>query len=50
MVDIVPALIEHSLLSGKKIAEADYISIYNKDEVNIYNTLATKITVSKKEF
>ena len=47
-VDIVPALVEQSLLSGNKFAEADYISIYDKDEVNIYDALTTKITVSKK--
>jgi hypothetical protein len=44
-VNIVPSLVGNSLLSTSKFAEAGYLAIYNKDEVNFYNTRTTKITV-----
>ncbi len=47
-VNIVPALVENSLLSTNKFAEAGYTVIYDKDEVNFYNTRTTKITVSEE--
>jgi hypothetical protein len=39
---IVPK-VQHSLLGTSKLVEADYIAIYNKQEVNFYNATTTKI-------
>jgi hypothetical protein len=44
-VNIIPALVENSLLSTNKFAKAGYTVIYDKDEVNFYNARTTKITV-----
>ncbi len=44
-VNIVPALVEKSLLSTNKFAKAGYTVIYDKDEVNFYNARTTKIMV-----
>ncbi len=44
-VNIVPALVENSLLSTNKFAEAGYTIIYDKDEVNFYDARTTKIMV-----
>jgi hypothetical protein len=44
-VNIVPALVENSLLSTIKFAKAGYTVIYDKDEVNFYDARTTKITV-----
>ncbi len=44
---IVPK-VQHSLLSTNKLVEADYISIYDKQEVNFYNATTTKIVVSEE--
>ena len=48
MVDMVPALASDTLVSGRKFADADYISIYDSLEVNIYDTKTTKIIVTEK--
>jgi hypothetical protein len=45
-VNIVPSLVSNSLLSTSKFAKAGYTTIYNKDEVNFYNTRTTKIMIS----
>ena len=45
-VDIVPNL-QHTLLSGVKMADAGYTAVYDKDEVNFYNNTA-KITVNEE--
>ena len=45
-VDMVPILAEHTLLSTSNFANADYVSVYDKDEVNIYDARTTKIKVS----
>jgi hypothetical protein len=37
--------VQNSLLSTSKVVEADYIAIYDKEEVNFYNAKTTKITV-----
>ena len=44
-VNIVPSLVGHSHLSTSKFAAAGYTAIYDKDEVNFYNTHTTMITV-----
>ncbi len=44
-VNIVPGLVENSLLSTNKFAKAGYTVIYDKDEVNFYDARTTKITV-----
>jgi hypothetical protein len=41
-VNIVPALVENSLLSTNKFVEAGYTVIYNAEEVNFYNARTTK--------
>ncbi len=46
-VNIVPALVENSLLSTNKFVEAGYTVIYNAKEVNFYNARTTKIVVSE---
>ena len=45
-VDVVPN-IEHTLLSGVKMAEAGYTAVYDKDEVNFYDKTA-KIQISEE--
>ena len=47
-VDMVPGLASDTLLSGSKFADADYISIYDPLEVNIYDAKTTKIIVTEK--
>jgi hypothetical protein len=37
--------VQHSLLSTSKLVEADYVAIYDKQEVNFYNATTTKIVV-----
>jgi hypothetical protein len=37
--------VQHSLLSTSKLVEADYIAIYDKQEVNFYDAMTTKIVV-----
>ncbi len=46
-VYIVPK-VQHSLLSTSKLVEADYIAIYDKQQVNFYNAMTTKIVVSEE--
>jgi hypothetical protein len=45
-VHIVPGIERNSLLSIPKFVDANYIGIFDKDEVNIYNADNTIITVS----
>lgn len=45
-MDIVPG-IKKTLLSGNKMAEAGYTSLYDEDEVNFYNKTA-KIVISEE--
>ncbi len=46
-VNIVPALVENSLLSTNKFVEAGYTVIYDAEEVNFYGARTTKIVVSE---
>ena len=46
-VDIVPSLVNQSLLSGNKFTETGYVSIYNDVEVNIYDGQNVKSFVSE---
>ena len=46
-VHIVPGIERDSLLSIPKFADANYIVIFDKDEVNIYDTNNTTIVVSR---
>ncbi len=39
---------QHSLLSTSQLVEADYVAIYDKQEVNFYNAMTTKIMVSEE--
>ena len=43
-VHIVPQ-VQHSLLSTSKLANADYIGIYDKHEINFYNAQMSRIIV-----
>jgi hypothetical protein len=45
-INIVPSLIGNSLLSSVKMIEAGYTAIYDNKEVNFYDAVTTKITVS----
>ena len=47
-VDIVPSLAEHTLISASKFADANYFTIYDDKEVNIYDGETTKIYVTEK--
>ena len=42
-------LTETTLVSAAKLAEAGYVSIFDNDEVNLYDTYNTVITVSRNE-
>ncbi len=44
---ITPSITENSLLSTSKFATANYITIFEKEEVNIYDANDTIITVSQ---
>jgi hypothetical protein len=44
-VNIVLSLLGNSLLSTVKMVKASYMAIYDKKEVNFYNSTTTKITV-----
>ena len=48
IVDMVPELADNSLLSWGKFADAGYVSICNRSEVNVYNKRTVKITVSEE--
>jgi hypothetical protein len=45
-VHIVPGIERDSLLSIPKFADANYVAIFNKDKVNIYDAKKTTIIVS----
>jgi hypothetical protein len=44
---ITPGVSQHSLLSTGKYADANYITVFDKDTVNVYNANDTIITVTK---
>jgi hypothetical protein len=46
-VHIVPVIKCDSLISISKFVEVNYIVIFDKDEVNIYNANNTKFTVTR---
>jgi hypothetical protein len=45
---ITPGVSQHSLLSTGKYADANYITVFDKDTVNVYNTNNTIITVTQE--
>ena len=45
---ITPGISQNSLLSTSKYADADYITVFEKDRVNVYNAKNTMITVSRE--
>ena len=46
-VHIIPGIERDSLLSIPKFADANYVAIFDKDEVNIYDANKTTIVVSR---
>ena len=44
---MIPKTVENSLLSTGKNSNANYLSIFDKDKVNIYYSNAKVISVSK---
>ena len=44
---MVPDLVQHTLISARKFAGAEYISIYDVNEVNIYDGQTAKIQISE---
>ena len=46
-VHIVPSIEPDSLLSVSKFVDANYIAIFDKDEVNIFNANNTEVTVTR---
>ena len=49
-VDMIPALADQYLISGSKFSDAGYISIYNGEEVIIYDGRTSHILVSETSF
>ena len=47
IIDTVTKIIKNSLLSTGKFCDAKYVSIFDKDKVNIYGISDTLITVHK---
>ena len=47
-VDMVPELAENTLISTGKFADANYISVYDKKEVNVYDGNTVKIVISEE--
>ena len=47
-VNMVPALDNQSLLSGRNFAEAGYVSVCDGEEVNIYDGTTANITIPDK--
>ncbi len=45
---ITPSVSQHLLLSTGKYADANYITVFNKDTNNVYNANNTVITVTKE--
>jgi hypothetical protein len=45
-IHIVPGIERDSLLSIPKFADTNYIAIFDKDKINIYNANNTKVMVS----
>jgi hypothetical protein len=43
-IHILPQ-VQNSLLSTSKVVDADYIAIYDKEEINFYDAKTTKITI-----
>jgi hypothetical protein len=46
-IHIVPEIERNLLLSMAKFADANYIAIFDKDKINIYDAYNTKVTVSR---
>ncbi len=46
-IHITPGVSQHSLLSTGKYADTNYITVFDKDTVNIYDAYDTIITVTK---
>ncbi len=46
-VHIVSSIERDSLISVSKFVNANYIAIFDKDEVNIFNANNTEVTVSR---
>jgi hypothetical protein len=44
---ITPGVSQHSLLSMGKYADANYITVFDKDTVNVYDANDTIITVTR---
>ena len=47
-VDIIPALKHNSLISVPKLSQAQYITVFDGDEVNVYDGHTTKIHVTNE--
>eukprot|EP00956_Cyclotella_meneghiniana_P035503 scaffold115472_cov29-Cyclotella_meneghiniana.AAC.1 len=43
--DMVPSLAMNSLLSTSKLADANYITVFTKDEVQVFDAEATKLNI-----
>ena len=47
-VDMVPTLVDNSILSGGKFADSGYVSICDRSKVNLYDGQSVKVTVYKE--
>ena len=48
MIDMVPKIVDNSLLSTFKFDNVNYVSIFNKYEVNLHNINGTVIKTPKQ--
>ena len=46
-VDMVPGIKNNTLITTRKFADVNYISIFDQEEVNVYDTNTTKITIPR---
>ena len=47
-MDLVPAMKKDTLISVGKFADAGYLTVFDEEEVNIYDGLKTKIEINSK--
>ena len=47
-MDLVPAMKKDTLISVGKFADAGYLTVFDEEEVNIYDGLKTKIEINGK--
>ena len=49
-IDMVPYLVHRTILSARKFSNGDYISIFDVNEVNIYDVQTAKIKYQRRQY